>query len=159
MSDQHSSATPQGAQYATVFHQKLLGANCDIDVVVDLVSLEAEATIAMKQMFSAQPSFTMTAVQLRQLEAGLREMKRSSALLDNRLPEAADHQLNISAGAATAIILRPEGKPARFALSVGLFHREGALAQLPLEEIGQALRQIDALLAAAVAKVRNGRGK
>lgn len=159
MTQDQGGGAGAGARYATVFRRRLLGAACEVEVVVELSSLAGSAIVSMRQPLGAQAAFAVSLAQLQALQRALGEMKQAAGLLDALLPEAQDHQLNATAGAATAILVRPAGRPARYALSVGSFHREGELASLPLAEVAEAVKTVEALVDAAVAKVRNGRGR
>jgi len=143
-----------GAKYATLFRKKLLGVNCDVDVVVDLATLKAEATISMKQILSSRPAFVITLDDLRLLETSLKSVKKCTSLLESVLPDATDHQLNVNIRGATAIVVRPPGKSARYTLSIGLFHREGELSELELNEIDDSIKEIEVLVIATIEKVR-----
>jgi hypothetical protein len=134
-----------GARYATSFKEQLFGGKCDVEVVVDLSSRRTSSLLSMNQFLSSRPAFTISLDGLRLLLRSIQDIKGYKGLLNELLPGATDHQLNCSMSGATVIVVHPPGKPARFTLSVGTFHREGALEELSVSEIEDAITKIAAL--------------
>ncbi|MGE0386072.1 MAG: hypothetical protein AB7Q97_15190 [Gammaproteobacteria bacterium] len=145
-----------GARYAVAFRERLFGVNCDVEVTVDLHTRAAKATLAMRQMFGARPAFTIGRDDLAALSENLQHLKARAALLQ-ALPEGGvDQQLIFSRGGADLILFQPPGRPARFNLSIGLFHRQGTLDELSAGEIDEALGRLDRRIAEVKARVDNG---
>jgi len=141
-----------GLRYATVFDETILGAGCDVEVVVDLSTGKGSAIISMRRMLSPNPAFSISRDDLAAIAMGVKMAKEKSDLLAQTTEGAKGHQLNFSCGGATLVIVKPEGKPTRFGLHVGLFHREGALDDLSALELEEAVRKVDALLARVISK-------
>lgn len=141
----NSSEDTSGARYATSFKEQLFGGKCDVEVVVDLTSRRATSVLSMSQFLSSRPVFVITLENLKLLLRAVQDIKSHAGLLGTLLPGATDHQLNCSTSGATVIVVHPPGKPARFTLSVGTFHREGVLEELDVREIEEAISKIEAL--------------
>ena len=142
------------AKYATSFRRRFLGTNCDVDVVVDLATFEATVTIAMKSPLSGRPTFAITLDDIRLLRNSLKMVKESASLLESRVRDATDHQLNVSVAGAVAIVAQPPGKAAHYSLSIGAFHQEGEFSELDLKDLDASIDEIDAMVKDTVAKVR-----
>ena len=141
----NSSEDSSGARYATSFKEQLFGGKCDVEVVVDLTSRRTSSVLSMSQFLSSRPVFTISLEGLRLLSRAIQDIKSHKGLLNELLPGATDHQLNCSTGGATVIVVHPPGKPARFTLSVGTFHREGVLEELSVSDVEEAITKIEAL--------------
>jgi hypothetical protein len=150
----NSKATGE-LRYATSFEVKLLGAKCDVEVVVDLGRQDASAIVSMRQILSSSPAFRATREDLSALSACIQKARESAGLLDATAEGAQANQLNCSCGGAVLIVVKPPGKPARYALNVGLFHREGLLEELTSKEIDEAVEQVDALIARVLSKIKS----
>lgn len=154
-----SARAATGLRYATSFEAKLLGAKCDIEIVVDLSSQEASASVSMRQLLSPSPAFKATRDDFAALSSCIREARESAKLLDETAEGAQAHQLNCSCGGAVLIVVKPTGKPTRYTLNVGLFHREGLLEELTSDEIDEVIKQVDILIARVLAKTKAGNKK
>lgn len=84
-------------------------------------------------------------------------VRKSALLLESLIPDATDHQLNVSIGGATAIVVRPPGKAARYTLSIGLFNREGELSELDLKGIDESIKEIEEVVVITIDKVRSAK--
>lgn len=149
----------RGLKYATVFDERLFGVGCDVDVVVDVESGEASATVAMRQFMRSSPAFWITGEQLVAIAEVVKSVRSRAWLLDETVEGAQDHQLNFSCGGAKLIVVHPKGKPTRFVLTIGLFNKDGELDELSGEEIDAAVKRIEELKAKTVAKVTGRSGK
>ncbi len=136
-----------GLRYATSFEEKILGAKCSVEVVVDLSSGETSVVVSMMRFLSSDPAFRITRDDLAGLASFIKTVKSRASLLDERVEGATDHQMNCSSGGALLIVIKQTGKPARFTLSIGLFHQEGALSDLSAEEVDQAVAKLDSISA------------
>lgn len=141
----NSSEDSSGARYATSFKEHLFEGKCDVEVVVDLIFKRASSVLSMSQFLSSRPVFAISLENLKHLLRAIQDIRSHAGLLGTLLPGATDHQLNCSTGGATVIVVHPPGKPARFTLSVGTFHREGILEELDVREIEEAISKIEAL--------------
>ena len=139
--------------YATTFEEKLLGVKCEVEVVVDLSSGASSVTAGMRQALRSTPACYLSIDTLELLVNGIKLAHKSAKLLDSLADAATDHQLNLSVGGATLIIVKPPGKPARFTLSIGLYHREGKLEELSAKEVEAAIQSLSALRKRVLAKV------
>jgi hypothetical protein len=142
------------AKYATSFRRQFLGTSCDVDVVVDLVSFDTVVTIAMRSVLSGRPTFAIMLDDVRLLTNSLKVVRNSASLLQSRVRDATDHQLNVSVAGAVAIVAQPPGKAAHYSLSIGAFHQEGELSELDLKDLDASIDEIDTLVKDTVAKVR-----
>lgn len=142
-----------GLRYAATFNEKILGVGCDVDVAVDLVSGEALVIASMRRTLSSEPAFRISREDLASLSSCVKTAKERAGILDNKVKGSSDHQLNCACGGATLIVSKPAGKPARFALNVGLFHREGGLEELSAKELDEAVAKLDALTARVASKM------
>lgn len=140
--------------YATTFEQKLLGYKCDVEVVVNLASGEASVVAGMRQALRSSPACYLSLDTLEGLASCIRDVKKSSRLLDSLIDDATDHQLNCSFGGGTLIVVKPPSKSARFTLTIGLFHREGPVEELSSKEIDDAISLLDGLRKRVLAGVR-----
>jgi hypothetical protein len=142
------------AKYATSFRRLFLGTSCDVDIVVDLVTFDTVVTIAMRSVLSGRPTFAIMLDDVRLLTNSLKVIRNSAALLESRVRDATDHQLNVSVAGAVAIVARAPGKPAHYSLSIGSFHQEGELSELDLKDLDASIDEIDVLVKETLAKVR-----
>jgi hypothetical protein len=142
-----------GLKYATSFDEKILGVGCDVEVVVDLDSGEASATVAMRQFLRSSPAFRIGAKDLASIAAAVKVAKDRVGLLESLAEGALDHQLNYSSGGASLIVVHPKGKSARFVLTIGMFNQEGGIDSLSSAEIDAAVKRVEELKALARAKV------
>jgi len=154
VTEPQSQAPLAVAKYATSFRRLFLGTSCDVDVVVDLVSFDTVVTIAMRSVLSGRPTFAIMLDDVRLLTRSLEVIRNSAAVLESRVRDATDHQLNVSVAGAVAIVTRAPGKPARYSLSIGSFHQEGELSELDLKDLDASIDEIDMLVKDTVAKVR-----
>ena len=139
--------------YATTFEEKVLGVKCEVEVVVELSSGNSSVTAGMRQALRSSPACYLTIDTLEALLNCIKATHKNAKLLDDLAEAATDHQLNASVGGATLIIVKPPGKPARFTLTVGLFHREGKLEELSTKEIEAAIQTLSALRKRVLTKV------
>jgi hypothetical protein len=146
-----------GMKYATSFDEKLLGAGCDVEVVVDLESGVAQACLEMRSFLRSTPAFRITLEDMQSVSAAIKSARTNAKLLESLVGDATAHQLNYSAGGATLIVVHPKGKNARFTLSIGSFAREGELDALTDKEIADAVAKVESLKAKVVAKVVAGK--
>jgi len=152
--EQQSPVPLTVAKYATSFRRRFLGTSCDVDVVVDLVSFDTVVTIALKSVLSGRPVFAIMLDDIRILTNSLKVVRNSAALLESRVRDATDHQLNVTVAGAVAIVAKSPGKPAHYSLSVGSFHQEGELSELDLTDLDASIDEIDTLVRDTLAKVR-----
>ncbi len=134
-----------GLKYATSFEEKLLGVRCDVDVIVDLSTGDASAVVAMRQMLSPSPAFRITLADLATVAEVIKTVPTQSKLLESLVDGATDHQLNFSHKGCTLTIVKPKGRPARYVLGIGLFNREGDLAELSASELTSAIEKLEQL--------------
>lgn len=144
-------------KYATSFEEKILGSTCDVEVVVDIVSGQTQATIGMRSFLRASPVFSISIEDLVDLGKALQKLQSQAKLLTGLLAGASEHQLNFSAGGATLIVVHPKNKDPRFSLAVGSFSREGSLKELPEKEINDAVLRVQGLMAQVTGKVASNR--
>lgn len=71
-------------------------------------------------------------------------MSQFAGLLETLAEGAIDHQLNVSRGGATLVVVRPKDRDTRFVLTIGLFHREGKLPELNASEIDEVIAKLEA---------------
>lgn len=145
MSAEVESVNRGGLKYATTFDEKIFGVGCDVDVVVDLGTGEASATIAMRQFLRSSPAFRIAERDLEAIADAVKTAKASIKLLDSLADGALDHQLNFSAGGASLIVVHPKGKTARYVLTIGMFNDEGDIAELSSVVIDAAVKRIGEL--------------
>lgn len=157
MSVEVESGARAGLKYATTFDEKILGVGCDVDVVVDLGTGAASATIAMRQFLRSSPAFRIAARDLEAIAEAVKTAKASIKLLDSLADGALDHQLNFSVGGASLIVVHPKGKSARYVLTVGMFNAEGDIAEISSEEIDAAVKRISELTKQVSSKVAAGK--
>ncbi len=136
-----------GLRYAVSFEEKIFGAKCSVEVAVDLASGETSVVVSMLRFLSPEPAFRITRDDLAGLASFIRTAKSRSSLLDERVEGSMNHQMDCSIGGASLITFKPIGKPARFNLSIGLFHQEGPLNELSAEEVDQAVAKLDSISA------------
>jgi hypothetical protein len=146
-----------GMKYATSFDEKLLGVGCDVEIVVDIESGTAQASVAMRSFLRSTPAFKISLEDLQSVSLVVKQARSSAKLLESMVGDATAHQLNYSLPGATFIVVRPEGKTARFTLSIGSFAREGDLDTLTDKEIAEAVAKVEDLKAKVVAKVSAGK--
>jgi len=143
------------ARYATSFSLRLLSARCEVDVVADLVTRQCSSTVSMLQALSTRPAFSISRENLWAFAKGAREICGNAALLTATVAGSTQHQLNLTVAGATLIVVQPAKHKARFALSVGMFHREGDLEELPIAELEAAVREMESLEARVSEKLAN----
>jgi hypothetical protein len=148
----YANSSP-GARYATSFKEQLFGGKCDVEVVVDLATRAPSSVLSMSSFLSSQPVFSISLESLKLLALGITDIKNHARLLSAQITGTTDHQLNCTVGGATAIVVQPAGKPARFTLTIGAFHREGLLEEIAIGEIDEAITKMDALQNRVVEKV------
>lgn len=142
-----------GSRYATSFKEQLFGGKCEVEIVVDLSTRAASSVLSMTSFLSTRPTFSISLENLKQLARGVSELKNNAKILSALIEGATDHQLNCTAGGATAIVVQPPGKPARFTLTIGAFHREGQLDELDTRDVDEAIKRIESLQGRVVQKV------
>lgn len=140
-------------KYAATFEEKLLGAKCDVDVVVDVATGESTATIAMRQMLRSMPICRIGIETLEELLTAMKAVEASAILLEARPEGAQDHQLNFGFGGASLIVVQPPGKKARYVLTVGSFNKEGEVSQMSHQELADAVARVNALRKSVCDKV------
>ena len=153
MACQNETVSVNGIKYATVFDEKLLGAGCDVEVVVDVETGQSQATVAMRPFLRSSHAFKISVEDLAAMAETIRSANARAKLLNDKIDGAVDHQLNFSAGGSSLIIVHPKDKKARFVLTIGSFSREGELEKISDLEVAQAVKTVEALRAKVVAKV------
>jgi hypothetical protein len=124
-----------------------------VEIVVDLSTRDASSVLSMTSFLSSRPVFAISLDNLKQLSRGVSDLKSSAKILGTLIEGATDHQLNCTVGGATAIVVQPPGKPARFTLTIGAFHREGQLDELDTRDIDEAIKRLESLQGRVVQKV------
>lgn len=157
MSCHHENSAVRGLKYATSFDEKLLGVGCDVEVVVDIESGIAQASVEMRSFLRSTPAFRIALEDLLSVSAAIKNARASVKLLESLVGNATAHQLNYSGGGATLIVVQPKGKNARFTLSIGSFAREGDLDALSDKEIVEAVARVESLKSKVIAKVAAGK--
>lgn len=142
-----------GSRYATSFKERLFGCKCEVEIVIDLSTHAPSSVLSMTSLLSSHPIFSISLENLKLLARGVADLKSNVKLLSTLTSGATYHQLNCTFGGATAIVFQPPGKPARFTLTIGAFHRMGLLEELDTRDIDLAIRTIDALQVGVVQKV------
>ena len=142
-----------GTMYATSFKERLLGGKCEVEIVTDLSTHAPSSVLSMTSLLSSRPIFSISLENLKLLACGVADLKNNAKLLSAPTVGATYHQLKCSVGGATAIVFQPPGKPARFTLTIGAFHRMGLLEELDTRDIDVAIRRIEALQVVVVHKV------
>ncbi|MBX3647315.1 MAG: hypothetical protein KF766_06550 [Rhodocyclaceae bacterium] len=142
-----------GVNYVASFKDKFFGVGCTIEVVVDMSTMDSTARLAMKQMLSSNPAFSISLEDLKAISACIRSVQNYAPLLDTLVEGAIDQQLYFVRNGAMLIVVHPKGQSARFTLSIGLFQREGTLQELSSNEIDEVVTKIDAIMAKVVAKI------
>ena len=145
-----------GLKYATTFDKKILGVGCDVEVVVDIESGEASATVAMRQFLRSSPASRIDAEDLSAIAAVVKSVRGRVGLLDSTVDGATDHQLNYSSGGATLVVVHPKGRPPRFVLTIGMFNKEGEIDSLSADEIDAAVKRVTQLKELVRAKSASG---
>ncbi len=154
MSSTAQTTADTGLQYATTFDEKLLGMGCEVEIVVDIDSGNAKASIAMRSLLRTSPAFHISIDVLVGVVTTIKSAKSHAALLENLATDATDHQLNYETGCACLTVVQPPGKKkARYTLSIGAFNREGDLDTLSDDEISAAVQRVERLKAMVCAKV------
>lgn len=148
-----TAARTSGLKYATSFDEKILGVGCDVEVVVDVQTGDASATVAMRQFLRSSPAFRITSNELAAFAEAVSRAKQIVGLLDSKVSGAEDHQLNYSSGGASLIIVHPLGKPARYVITIGMFNQEGEIEKLSSSEIDAAVKRVSELIALVREKV------
>lgn len=138
--------------YAAVFEESVLGVKCDVEVVLDVSARTASVTAGMRQPLRSAPLCRVSIDTLQALSRCIREAKAHEKMLDQLVQGSTDHQFNSSDGGATLIIVKPTGKPARYTLTIGLFHREGLMQELSATDVDAAVTKLEALRARVLAK-------
>jgi len=142
-----------GVMYETCFDEKLLGIGCNVKIIIDINSGNAETYVEMRSFLRSTPDFRITLEDLKSISEAIKNVKRHANLLEDPVAEARTHKLNYSCGGAILIVVHPKEKVARFTLSIGYFSREGALDALPDKEILDAVAKIEKLKSAVMAKL------
>jgi hypothetical protein len=142
-----------GTRFAASFREQLLDAAWDIEIVVDLDTKSAYTNISFSGILSTHPVVSMSLDSLKQLSRALSAIKANAWLLESSIDGAKNQKLDCAIAGASAVLMRPEGKPARFTLSIGPFHREGTLDSLPTNEINEAINKVESLQRRVVEKI------
>ena len=131
--------------YATSFlvPERLLGGKCDIEVVINLDAGTSTGILSMKQVLASGPAFSISLDSLKAISRHIKAIKEAASLLENILPGATDHQLNWECGGARMIVVQPNGKKARFTLTIGNYHEEGALSGVDAKQLDNAIKNIE----------------
>jgi hypothetical protein len=140
--------------YATSFKERLFGAKCEVEVVVDLSTGSATAILSMSQLLASGPAFRISLDDLKMLSKSIKAIHKHAPLLGTLAPEASDHQLNWARGGTSIIVVQPKGKQPHFALSIGQYHREGDLSELNSKEFDEAVAKIEAVRARVTDKIK-----
>jgi hypothetical protein len=146
-----------GLRYATTFRESILGVSCDIDVTANLKTGKGTTVVSMRRTLSPNPGFQISGEDLVTLLSCIKMAKAGASLLVEKPEMALDHQLNCSCGGAMLVVVKPLGKPARFALNIGLFHREGDLEDLSVEQLEVAITTLDRLKTKVLRKAKKWR--
>jgi len=142
-----------GVMYETCFDEKLLGIRCNVKIIIDINSGDAEAYVEMRSFLRSTPDFRITLEDLKSISEAIKNVKGNANLLEHPVAGATTNKLNYSCGGAILIVVHPKEKVARFTLSIGYFSREGALEALPDKEILDAVAKIEKLKSAVMAKL------
>jgi len=142
-----------GSRYVASFKEQLFGGQCEVEVVVDLSTRSVSSILSMSSFLNSRPTFSISLEHLKQLARGVADVKNNAKLLNTLVDGATDHQLNCTVAGATAIVVQPLGKPRRFTLTIGAFHREGPLEEFETHDIDAAIQRIEALQGRVVQKV------
>lgn len=153
MTNPSSIASNGELTYATTFTEKILGVQCEVDISIPLNFNEPSIVVVMKRMLSANTVLSISRQDLARLSVCMKLAQARVDLLDKLVEDANDHQLNFSLSGASLIIAKPPKKPARFALDIGLFHREGPLTELSPDEIDNAVMALDKLAKRVITKL------
>lgn len=145
----------EGLRYATTFEERIFGAKCNVEVIANIFSGESSIIVSMMQPLGREPAFRILRNDLAELSSCVKTARERARVLDEVAEGATDHQLNCSCGGAVLIVVKPPGKPARFTLSIGLFHQEGALANLSAQQIDEAVSRLDTLAEKVSKKILN----
>lgn len=130
-------------KYAATFDEKVLGVGCDIEIVVDMESGDAQAMIAMRAFLRSTAPFRIAVEDLVAVANAIKIAKSRAKLLE-QLPDGAnDHQMHYASGGATLIVVHPPKKKAHFTLSIGGFSREGDLESCSDQEISDAAKRVE----------------
>jgi len=138
-------ASMKGPFYATSFEEIVLGSKCKVEVIVDLSTKDYSVVTSMGRTLTAEPAFRIGLAELKQLLLSITQMKKSIKLLDELAPDAKGHQLNCTCGGATMVMTKQEKKDPRYSLTIGLFHKEGALKDFDYKELDEAIGKLEAL--------------
>lgn len=136
--------------YVAAFDARVLDERCVVEVSVPLGTTAGPANVTARfKGMVAKSHGGVTLEQLRALRGTLEVMQRSVTLLTHLPPKAHDHQLSWQVGNAVVILVMPRGKPARFTVTVGPWHREGNADDMPLEALGDAIEALEECAVAA----------
>jgi hypothetical protein len=149
----NTAEASSGSRYATSFKERLFGAKCEVEIVIDLSTHAPSSVLSMTSLLSSRPIFSISLENLKLLARGVADLKNNAKLLNALTVGATYHQLICIVGGATAIVFQPPGKAARFTLTIGAFHRMGLLEELDTRDIDVAIRRIDALQVGVVQRV------
>ena len=158
MGFQEDAANAKALKYATTFDQKLLGVGCDVDVVVNLDSGEANATVSMRPFLRSSPAFQISLENLKAIANAVGSAKANVKLLDDLVEGAGDHQLQYQYGGASLTVVKPPKKEAKAVLTIGTFSRESELSKLSADEITKAISTCESLIAKVKKKVNPAKG-
>jgi hypothetical protein len=153
MGFEEESTAANSLKYATTFDEKLFGAGCDVDVVVNLVTGDTIATVSMRPFFRSSPVFQISLANLTAISEAVSAAKAHSNLLETLVEGAGDHQLQYQHGGASLTVVKPPKKTASAVLSIGSFTRESDLSELSVEELTKAITTCDRLIGLVKAKV------
>lgn len=142
-------------RYATSCKDRLFGAKCEIEVVVELSTLDGTVVLLMSQLLGSGPAFSISIDDLKALSISIKAFHKHAPLLETLSPGATDHQLNWTRGCASIIVVHPKGKPPRYSLSIGPYHQEGDLSELNAKEVDEAVERLDAFRSRVTDKIKN----
>jgi hypothetical protein len=175
MSSNPTADATSSLKYATKFEERILGVECDVEVCADLSLESATVIAAMRQPLRSTPSCHISIEGLEELRASIHEAHVRAQLLEDLVDGARDHQLNCSCSIARLVVVKPRreekfwerfwpspessrGRPPRFVLTIGEFHREGPLDQLSTSDVDAAIGIMDALRTRVLAKIAQRHG-
>jgi hypothetical protein len=151
MTGDASNITANGLAYVATFKEKCFDEKCDVEVVTDVVTREAKVLVTWAPVFGT--SFQISIDDLQRLSVCVASAKAHADLLHESIPESLHHRLCCTIGGASLIVIHPKDKLARFALTIGTFHREGKLDALSSEAIDEVVARLEVLKLKVIAKI------
>ncbi len=132
-------------KYSTTFREQILDRRFDVVVDLDVETREVTTVLSTHHSFAAQAAISISLSNVKKFLSEISEIKRHAHLLDSRSDAESNQKLSCTVGSASITVVHPSDGPPRFAMSIGLFHREGLLDNLALGELDDAVRKADAL--------------